>query len=46
MSKTPVLLVLAMATTAVAAAMQSPPQKFVPATVAPSDLIVRIDRSV
>ena len=43
MKKTTVLFTLALATTAVAAAVQSPPQKFVPAPVAPSDIVVRIE---
>ena len=37
------LLAMVLAATAVAAAMQSPPQKFVPAPIAPSDIVVRIE---
>ena len=44
MTKTVVLQVSVLfATTVVAAAVQSPPQKFVPAPVAPSDIVVRIE---
>ena len=43
MTKTPILLTLVLAATSVAAAMQAPPQKFVPAPVAPSDIVVRIE---
>ena len=41
---TPVLQIsLLLATTAVATARQSPPQKFVPSPIAPSDIVVRIE---
>jgi hypothetical protein len=43
MMRMPVLLTLVLATTAVAAAMQSPPQKFVPAPIVQSDIVVRME---